>query len=153
VVATHDARDGRSRFPNLQIVELASFEEVRALHFAAESLVLTRRRPGGFPVKLLNYMEAARPIVAFGRIAPGLTNGRNARLLDDSAGAREIALALTELRAEPARADALGEAARRHLDDHHGWATIAEQTLAFAERVRSGARSARQSAGQAPTSS
>jgi glycosyltransferase involved in cell wall biosynthesis len=151
VVATHDARDGRSRFPNLTIVEVDSFEEMRALHFAAESLVLTRRRPGGFPIKLLNYMEASRPIVAFGRSAPGFVDDDDALLLEDSAGAPEIATALCALHEDPARANALGEAGHRGLRERHAWARIAEETLAFAARVRAGA--GRPGSFQAPTSS
>ena len=139
VVATHDARDGAERFPNLTIAE-RSFAEIRALHFSARVLLLSRRRRGGFPIKLLNYMEAGRPIVAFRQIAPGLEDGVNARLLDESASAPEFASAIRELWAEPALGEELGDAARQHLLAHHDWNDLAERTLAVAEALANGGR-------------
>ena len=145
VVATHDARDAAARLRNLRIVERSTFAEIRALQFSAGALVLTRRRPGGFPIKLLNYMEAGRPIVAFRRIASGLEDGVNACLLDESSGAKELAGAIRELWARPERGEELGRAARRHLLAHHGWRDLADQTLAFAATLLKGssARTAR----------
>lgn len=135
VAATHHARDGALRYPNLRVIEVSSFEEARSLHFAAEALVLTRRRPGGFPVKLLNYMEASRPIVAFAHIAPGLEDGESACLLDDSAGASELVAALRGLRSNPERARRIGAEARRTLLAHHAWPALTDQTLAFTRSV------------------
>jgi glycosyltransferase involved in cell wall biosynthesis len=135
VVATHHHRDGARRFPNLRIVEVASFEEMRALHFAAEALIVTRRRPGGFPVKLLNYMEAARPIVALHPIAPGLEDDRSACLLSAGAGPDELAAAIRGLRADPERARRIGAAGRQHLLHHHAWPELADRTLAFTRKV------------------
>ena len=139
VVATHDARDAAGRLRNLRIVERATFAEIRALHHSAGALVLTRRRPGGFPIKLLNYMEAGRPIVAFSRIAPGLEDGVNACLLDESSGAEELAGAIRGLWEEPERGEKLGRAARDHLLSHHGWRDLADRTLAFATALGTGA--------------
>jgi len=135
LAATHDARDGASRYPHLRVVERADFEAVRALSFAACALVLTRRRPGGFPVKLLNYMETGRPIVAQQRVAEGLVDGTSACLLDDAAGAGEIAAALRGLQSDPARAAALGAAARDTLAARHAWPDLARRTLALAQRA------------------
>jgi len=137
VVATHDARDAAQRLRNLRVVERPTFPEIRALHYAAGALVLTRRRPGGFPIKLLNYMEAGRPIVAFGHIAPGLDDGVNACLLDESSGAEELADAIRSLWKRPERGEELGRAARAHLLSHHGWRGLAERTLAFATALAS----------------
>ncbi len=135
VVATHDVRDGLARLPNLRIVTVQRFEEVRALQFAATSLVLTRRRPGGFPIKLLNYMESGRPIVAFGRTAPGLSDGVDARLLDETAGPEQLARVLRELADDPDAASALGAAAREHLRAAHHSPALASRTLAFTREI------------------
>ena len=108
---------------------------MRSLSFAAGVLVLTRRRRGGFPVKLLNYMEAGRPIVAFEGVASGLENGRNAWLLPRGAGARDLAHALGALLADPARGDDLGRAGRRHLEEQHAWPALARNTLDFAAQL------------------
>jgi glycosyltransferase involved in cell wall biosynthesis len=136
VMATHDARGAGpwlSRSPRLRCAEVRDFAEMRALTFAAAVLVLTRRRRGGFPVKLLNYMEAGRPIVAFERVASGFEHARNAWLLEQDAGARQLADALRELLADPAHAQALGRGARRHLEERHAWPALARQTLELAE--------------------
>lgn len=138
VIATHDASSagaslgpGRATSRRLRVVEVGSFDEMRALTHAAHSLVLTRRRTGGFPIKLLNYMEAARPIVAFADVAPGLRDGESARLLDRDDGAAALARILAELWTDPDLCSRLGAGARRHLESHHDWARIADRTLAF----------------------
>ena len=118
----------------LTLVRLPSFDEVRALCFAAGVLVLPRRLPGGFPIKLLNYMEAAKAIVAFEPMASGLEHGRTAWILPGQAGSTELALAIRTLLAEPARAAALGRAARQHLLLHHDWQALARQTLRLLRR-------------------
>ncbi|MBW2272394.1 MAG: glycosyltransferase family 4 protein [Deltaproteobacteria bacterium] len=143
VVATHDASGSESwlaRSPRLRCIQVPDFDEMRALTFAAGVLVLTRRRRGGFPVKLLNYMEAGRPIVAFEGIASGFEHRRNAWLLRRDAGARDVADALVALLDEPALGEALGHVARRHLEEQHSWPTLARRTLEFAEGLCDGAR-------------
>jgi glycosyltransferase involved in cell wall biosynthesis len=138
VIATHDASNGiaslasgRATSRRLRVVEVSAFSEMRALIHAAHSLVLTRRRTGGFPIKLLNYMEAARPIVAFADVAPGLRDDESARLLDRDDGADALARILSELWHDPALCTRLGAAARHHLESRHDWNRIAEDTLAF----------------------
>ena len=145
VIGTHDARDsgirlgsGRAR---VQVVGVADFAEMRALTWAAHTLVLTRRRAGGFPVKLLNYMEAGRPIVAFEGIAVGLEHERSAWLLPARAGAAEFARAFVKLRRDPARAMRLGAGAKQHLEAHHAWPPLAAETLEFAREIAEQARS------------
>jgi len=129
VVATHDAR-GSHRFPSLQVVE-ASFETARALAFEAAVLVLTRRRTGGFPIKLLNYMETGRPILAFEGVAEGLLDDRTARLLPSTAGPDAIADALRELYSDPERSARIGERALQHLRTSHDWTDLAQRTRAL----------------------
>lgn len=134
LVATHDA-SGAHRFQNLRVTELGDFASMRALQFAATALVATRRRTGGFPIKLLNYMEAARPIVAFEEVADGLIDGVSARLLDAGAGPDAIALALREFAETPTLGLELGAAAHEHLIAHHSWPDIAARTLGVAQRA------------------
>lgn len=134
VIATH-AENAASDLPATRrpprIVTVRDFAEMRALIHAAHSLVLTRRRTGGFPVKLLNYMEAARPIVAFADVAIGLRDGESARLLVPGAGADALAGALRELCGDEPLCARLGAGARRHLERQHDWDVIAKRTLAF----------------------
>ncbi len=78
VVATHAAAAPRWRHLRLLRVDP---EEARELCFGALLAVLPRRQAGGFPIKLLNYMEAARPVVAFAGAAAGLEHDRSAWLV------------------------------------------------------------------------
>ncbi len=137
VAITHDA--GRAGPPGdgLEIVEVASFDEVRALSFAAGALVHPRRTPGGFPIKLLNYMETARPIVAFGELDSGLEHERSAWLLAPGSGSVELAMALRRLLASPELGDRIGRGARRHLLRNHAWDDIARRTVELLGKVRS----------------
>jgi glycosyltransferase involved in cell wall biosynthesis len=131
VVATHAAT--RPAEGALRVVRFASPQEVRALTFAAGVAVLPRRRPGGFPVKLLNYMEARRAIVARSEVAEGLEHDRSAWLLDGAGGDAELAGAIRALLADRGRAERLGRAARAHLEAQHGWSGLARRTLEVAE--------------------
>ncbi len=138
IVATHDAPESeldRPAWKRLRFVEIEPFEKIRALCFAAGVLVVTRRRPGGFPVKLLNYMETGRPIVAFEQVAAGLEHDREAWLLPADAGAPELARALHTLRESPRMGERLGRAARLHLEAHHTWPELAAETLDLVECV------------------
>jgi len=127
VVATHDA-SGAASFPGLRVFEV-DFASARALAFEATALVLTRTRTGGFPIKLLNYMETGRPIVACDGVAEGLTNDRTACLLPADARPESIARALCTLADDRERAARIGAAALAHLRTTHDWARLADRTL------------------------
>jgi glycosyltransferase involved in cell wall biosynthesis len=131
---THDASDAARRAPGLR-VERAERADMRALAFAAGVLALPRRRPGGFPVKLLNYMEAGRPIVANQLLAEGLEHAKSAWLLPPTAGPEAWAAACEQLLGDPSTADGLGRAARRHLEERHCWRELAGRTLDLVGRV------------------
>ena len=140
VVATHDKSTLPASFEgvdNIACVEVENFAQMRALISGSQSVVLCRRRRGGFPIKLLNYMEARKPIVAFEDIASGFEHMTNAWLLDEKAEAGELAAALRTLAHEPALRQTLGAGARELLETHHGWEQIAQRTCALAESVMS----------------
>jgi 1,2-diacylglycerol 3-alpha-glucosyltransferase len=132
VVATHGER--RTPPSRLRCVRMPPAES-RALTFACALAVLPRRRQGGFPIKLLNYMEAGRAIVARRGVAEGLEHGVSAWLLDRDADAGELARTLAGLAADPVAAARLGRGARARLESHHAWPSLAARTLALAERV------------------
>ena len=136
LVASHETNPKlQNQAEPLRLFSVRDFEEMRSLIFSASELVLTRTRQGGFPVKLLNYMESGRPIVAFEDLAPGLRHGESAWLLPPKAGAEEIAQALATLRREPELADRIGSAGRRRLEQHHGASMRAQETLDLARRT------------------
>jgi len=133
LVATHDARG--AAFGTLRVVEVDDRAEMRVLLHACGVAVLPRRRPGGFPIKLLNYMEAGRPIVACQGVGAGLAHGESAWLLPARAGPGAWAEAVQGLLEDPRRARALGAGARRHLEAVHAWPDLARRTLDLLGRV------------------
>lgn len=136
VVATHAAH-GVAPAP-LRTVRAADPEAVRRLTFGAGVALLPRRMPGGFPVKLLNYLEARRAVVAWRAVVDGLVHGESAWLLDGAAGPEDWAAAIETLLADPARAARLGAGGRAHLERAHRPDAMAHATLALLGELRPG---------------
>ena len=132
-VATHDSI--RNAPDGLLLARVQSREEVRALTAGAGVCVLPRRAPGGFPIKLLNYMDAGVAIVARANVADGLVHGRSAFLLTESAGPKALAAAIRTLLDDPAEAARLGRGGRAHLEAEHRWPELARRTLELAARI------------------
>ena len=133
VVATHAARGRVAR--SLRLLRVSP-EQARVLTFASGVALLPRRRAGGFPIKLLNYMEAARPIVARQGVAEGLVHARSAWLLEPDAPADSLAAAIRALVSDPKRAAALGREARATLEAQHAWPELVKRTLALIDAAR-----------------
>jgi glycosyltransferase involved in cell wall biosynthesis len=133
VVATHDRVRGAPA--PLRLARLADGAEARALVHGAAVCVLSRRRVGGFPVKLLNYLEAGRPVVARAGVAEGLEHGRSAWLVAADAPPAALGEGVAQLVADPGLAERIGAGGRRVLEERHGWASLARATLAFASEV------------------
>jgi len=139
VVATHGDVDeaAREALRPLRIVHVDDFDVMRALMHGATALLLARRRVGGYPVKLLNYMEAARAIVAFEEVAEGLVHGESAWLVaaDHDRPGAAIAEALIGLHQdEPLRAK-LGRGARAHLEAAHDPDRLAAETVTHLQGI------------------
>lgn len=149
VVATH----GEARFeaPNVRCVH-AMPEEARALAHASAVTLVTRRRQGGFPIKLLQYMEAGCAIVAREGIADTLRHDQDAWLLPRDAGAAAFGQAMRTLQGDPERRARLGRAARETLATHHDWQALAHRTLALAEEAHRVTLRARNLARRSPPS-
>jgi len=137
--SAHASTPENSSPPNLRRIRVRDFEEMRALIHGAGCLVAPRRRIGGFPIKLLNYMEARRPIIAFPEAAPGLKHGESAWLIQDNANsargaqrtADAMANALTALFADPALGQHLGAGARHQLETQHPGSLIAAKIVDY----------------------
>jgi glycosyltransferase involved in cell wall biosynthesis len=132
VVATHGERVASDAALRCVRTEPA---EARALTYACAAAVLPRGRRGGFPIKLLNYMEAGRAIVARSGLVDGLEHGVSAWLVPADAGPREFASALETLTRDAVRAARLGRGARALLELRHAWGPLAKQTLELCEEV------------------
>jgi glycosyltransferase involved in cell wall biosynthesis len=135
VAVTHDART--ARFRRLRVIAAADVEEVRRLTCGAAIALLPRRRAGGFPLKLLDYMAAGRAIVLRERLAGALVHGESAWLVADDARPYAWAAALRRLAAEPALRERLGAGARRVLAARHAWPACATETLTLVRRALS----------------
>ena len=129
VAVTHDAR--AARFRHLRVIEIGTIEEARLLTHGAALAVLPRRSQGGFPLKLLHYMEAGRAIVLRAGLAGALVHDESAWLLRDAAGPDDFTAAIHSLAADAALRARLGAGARRALGSHHAWPARAAETLAL----------------------
>jgi glycosyltransferase involved in cell wall biosynthesis len=134
VAATHDPRP--SRFRHLRLLRVASPEESRLLVYGARAAVVPRRQVGGFPIKLLQYLEAGRAVVARASLADTLAHDESAWLLDDHASPRELGAALARVHDDAALAARLGAAGQRALQKQHDWPALALATLELAARAR-----------------
>ncbi len=135
VVASGPAEAATAALAGLRVLHVGP-QEARALTYGAALAVAPRRLRGGFPIKLLNYMEAARPIVCRSGLADSLVHGRSAWLLSDALGPAELAAGIARVARDPELARALGRGARAALADRHAWPALAERTLNFAQRAR-----------------
>ena len=112
----------------------AQFEDIPMLLAGATVAVNPRTECDGIPVKLLNYMAAGKPVLSFAGSAPGVCHRQTGWLVPDGDidGFAEGALTLlsnTEL------ASALGQNARRLVQDQHDWGRSAELTENIYHRV------------------
>ena len=98
----------------------ASVDEEPRLLGLADVALNPRIDCDGIPMKLLNYMAAARPVVSFAGSAPGLTHRQTAWLAGDGdvAGFADGILTLLD---DPALRRAVGQRARRFVQAHHTW--------------------------------
>ncbi len=133
VVATHASADAPAPLRTVHVVDA---DEVRLLTFGAAVTLLARRAAGGFPIKLLNYMEASRAIVARASVAESLVHQRSAWIVADDAPPAAWAAAVSALLADPAGAARLGAEARRTLEREHDPAALARDVLALLATMR-----------------
>ncbi|MBX5460878.1 MAG: glycosyltransferase family 4 protein [Steroidobacteraceae bacterium] len=100
---------------------------------AAAMAVVPRTTCEGIPQKLLNYMAAAKPIVASAGSAKVIEQGRTG-LVVPNGDADAFAAAMLRLANDPVYARELGHAAREHVAAHYSWELAAERV----ERVYDG---------------
>ncbi len=127
----------------LQVVEAAGHREARRAMAACDLLALPRRLGSGYPVKLLNYMSAAKAVVAAGCGSKVLRDGVDGIVVADD-DAMALAAAIDRCRREPSRRDALGRAARRTYLERLTWQAVLPQIEGVYEGLR---RSGTQPAG------
>jgi len=144
VLVTHaDAQANAARLvaggaeTGVEIVQAASYDEVRARLQQAAVTVCPRSEGSGFPMKLLNYMAEGKAIVASAGSAKGLVDGRTARVVPDGdAGA--FAEAVVGLLRDGGLRRRLGLAARASVEDHALWENVLDRIEAVYHRVVAG---------------
>ncbi|MCX7011282.1 MAG: glycosyltransferase family 4 protein [Candidatus Sumerlaeota bacterium] len=129
-----DVRDQWSKEPEVQFIRVHGLAEMKALLFAADILVNPRSTPGGFPVKLLNYMAVGRAIVSCRGSAGPLEHERDALLAPDG-DAKAFAACLKRLAHDAALRHHLGRAARERVERECRWERRAEEMLAFYRQI------------------
>lgn len=134
VAATHDVRG--PRLPHLELHAVDSPEEARLLVYGARVAVVPRRHSGGFPIKLLQYMEAGRAIVAREEVADTLTHDESGWVVPAGSSPQALAAGLRRCAEDAALRARLGAGARKVLEHEHDWPAIARDTLALVGEAR-----------------
>jgi glycosyltransferase involved in cell wall biosynthesis len=112
-----------------------SFENLPRVLSEADIALNPRTNCDGIPVKLLNYMAAARPAVSFETSAPGATHGLNGWLAE-SGNVESFAAGVILLLQDPGRAQSIGQAARDYVVEHSSWPKAAERCERIFESLR-----------------
>jgi glycosyltransferase involved in cell wall biosynthesis len=119
----------------IDLVASPGFDDLPELLLSADVALNPRIDCDGIPVKLLNYMAAARPAVSFATAAPGVTHGVNGWLAE-SGNIESLAAGVVALLQDPARARALGQGARDYVVEHASWPKAAERCERIFESLR-----------------
>jgi protein involved in polysaccharide export with SLBB domain/glycosyltransferase involved in cell wall biosynthesis len=140
VLVTHDPLwneriDDRMRgfLRNAQVIVAPSFQRVRRLLASAHVLVCPRSSWSGYPIKLLNYLAAGRPIVAAQGSAKGLVHNQTALVVPNKSP-EALAAALLRIRREPELAGQLAEGALRAAASAPTWASVTRAVEAIYAR-------------------
>ena len=112
-----------------------AFADLPGLLASAEIALNPRENADGIPVKLLNYMAAARPTVSFRGSAPGVTHGLNGWLAK-SGDVEAFAEGVVILLQDRERARAMGQAARDYVVENASWPKAAERCERIFESLR-----------------
>ena len=112
----------------------ASADEEPTLLGAADIALNPRVDCDGIPMKLLNYMAAARPVVSFAGSAPGLSHRDTAWLAADG-DVRAFASGVLALLDDSSLGAQVGDNARRFVQANHTWARSARMAEIMYDRL------------------
>jgi glycosyltransferase involved in cell wall biosynthesis len=119
----------------IDLIPSPGFEGLPALLLGADVALNPRTDCDGIPVKLLNYMAAARPTVSFDTAAPGVTHGANGWLAE-SGNVEAFAAGVVALLQDRDRARTIGQSARDYVVEHASWPKAAEHCERIFESLR-----------------
>ncbi len=116
------------RLPGVSVRTVATFAAATRVLRSADILVCPRTSWSGFPIKVLNYMAAGRPIVQARGSAHAIEHDVSGLLFDDGdPGA--LAKSLLRVIRDPQLAERLGEGARAALRRSHLWPRVLPKVL------------------------
>jgi glycosyltransferase involved in cell wall biosynthesis len=118
----------------IDLVDSPAFAELPALLARGDVALNPRVDCDGIPVKLLNYMAAARPVVSFDTSAPGVTHGSTGWLAA-SGDVGAFADGIVKLLQDPGTARSIGDAARGFVAANYRWPVVAERCEALYNRL------------------
>lgn len=128
-------RDLQRRLGNRgQLLAVDDWEDMVELLSTCSVAVSPRQICWGFPIKVLNYMVAGRPIVAAAGSAHGLHHMETAWIVPNRDTAA-FAQAILALLANRRLARRLGQAARREVEQHYTWPACAQRVEAVYREV------------------
>lgn len=110
---------------NVIFTDPRPFSDVPYFLASADVAVLPRPECPGFPVKLLNYMAAGKPIVAFKGSSKGLENMENAILAEDH-NWEQMGDGILKILSDSSLAKTLGNNAKEFAIHAYGWENIAK---------------------------
>jgi glycosyltransferase involved in cell wall biosynthesis len=124
----------------IDLIHAPAFADLPALLARGDVALNPRVDCDGVPVKLLNYMAAARPVVSFKGSAPGVTHEENGWLAP-SGDVDAFAGGIVALLQDRPQAERIGNAARKYVARNYRWPVVAERCEALynqliAERKR-----------------
>jgi len=133
LIATHSVPSGfresvsaTALGANLRIVEASGHAEARRALAVSDIVALPRRLGSGYPVKLLNYMSAAKAVITAGCGSKVLRDGVDGVVVaDDDVSA--LADAIDRCRRDPGWCRVLGEQARRRYLEKLTWDVVLPQ--------------------------
>jgi len=110
----------------IDLISSPTFQQLPGLLAASDVAVNPRVDCDGIPVKLLNYMASARPVVSFTSSAPGVEHARTGWLAE-SGNVSALADGMVTLLDDSALARRIGQAARQYVRDNCRWQVVAER--------------------------
>ncbi|WP_459991389.1 glycosyltransferase family 4 protein [Methylosoma difficile] len=121
-------------YENLVFADRVSLKELPDYLAAADVAVLPRTACPGYPIKLLNYMAAAKAIVAFKGSAKALCHRYNGYVAEDD-DIQSFANGIVLLLADPEIRHTLGERAKTSIPGVFDWDTLARGTALVYEKL------------------
>jgi glycosyltransferase involved in cell wall biosynthesis len=125
-IATHSAVPAKPRPFDAEVVHLSNARDLADLLAGNVIFACPRTSWSGYPIKLLNAMAAATPIVCCQGSAHDLIDGVNALVVPDN-DADAFADAIIRLAQSPELRRTLGTSARNTAEQHHNPTTISAQ--------------------------